>query len=453
MWRVWCSIEDVVLIFGTARHGKSGLLGNPILDAVGAVITTSTKPDLYHVTNEHRAQKGPVHVYNPTAVGGIASTISFNPVTGCEDPVTAAHRAEDMLPLGGGNSGGSSERTYWVGLSREVFAALLHTAALGGQDCHAIARWVAEPDEAREPVLGLLNRSPDPTGSYSTALTQFFDTNPRTRSSIAAGIRPALAWLINPAARAAASGAAPFDVARLLRERGTLYLLGDEQATTSALVAALTGHIAREAKKIAAQLPGGRLDPALLLALDEAAGICPVPLQRWTADFGSHGITIVACFQSRAQLIDKWGAAGAASILNNAGGIVLFGGTNDEADLRAWSTLFGDRDEPVVTTDATGQVTGRSVRSVPVFSTTTLATLPKARVVVKRRHMAPVIGRAPMYWRRWDVRQVTWSAKLTNTVALARANRARAGRLPRPRPAVSVTTHPAPTSHTPRSPR
>ena len=114
--------------------------------------------------------------------------------------------------------------------------------------------------------------------------------------------------------------------------------------------------------------------------------------------------------------------------MNNAGGIVLFGGTNDEADLKSWTTLFGNRDEEIVTTDAAGQVTGRSVRSVPVFSTTTLSTLAKRRVVVKRRHMAPVIGWAPMYWRRWDVRQLTWARKLTD----ARAKSSTAARMLRP---------------------
>lgn len=43
---------------------------------------------------------------------------------------------------------------------------------------------------------------------------------------------------------------------------------------------------------------GGRLDPPLLLALDEAALICPVPLERWTADAGGRGIPLSLTFDA-----------------------------------------------------------------------------------------------------------------------------------------------------------
>ncbi len=64
----------------------------------------------------------------------------------------------------------------------------------------------------------------------------------------------------------------------------------------------MTGWIAREARRLAAFCPGGRLDPPLSLRLDEAALICPIPLHQWTADMGGRGVSIVACFQSRAQV-------------------------------------------------------------------------------------------------------------------------------------------------------
>ncbi|MGH8916836.1 MAG: type IV secretory system conjugative DNA transfer family protein, partial [Actinomycetes bacterium] len=95
--RVWASVEDVVLAFGIPRYGKSAWLGCHVLDAPGAVVTTSTKTDLYEATHPLRAQRGPVSVFNPTGVGGVPSTISFDPVSGCDDPVVAGHRAEDML--------------------------------------------------------------------------------------------------------------------------------------------------------------------------------------------------------------------------------------------------------------------------------------------------------------------------------------------------------------------
>ena len=126
-----------------------------------------------------------------------------------------------------------------------------------------------------------------------------------------------------------------------------MFLLGAEETQAAPLVCALTGHIAREARRLAALQPGGRLDPPLTLVLDEAALISPVPLDSWTADMGGRGVTILAAFQSRAQLLARWGEHAAATILNNTAAVMVFGGTRDRDDLQFWSTLAGERDEPV----------------------------------------------------------------------------------------------------------
>ena len=187
-------------------------------------------------------------------------------------------------------------------------------------------------------------------------------------------------------------------------QRATVFLLGAEETQAAPLVCALTGHIAREARRLAALQPGGRLDPPLTLALDEAALISPVPLESWTADMGGRGVTILAAFQSRAQLLARWGEHDAATILNNTGAVMVFGGTRDRDDLQFWSTLTGERDEPITTPDLHGRGATRTVRRVPVLQPAQIANLPAGRVLVIRRGLAPVIGRAQMAWRRRDVR-------------------------------------------------
>ncbi|MGE0300747.1 MAG: type IV secretory system conjugative DNA transfer family protein, partial [Dehalococcoidia bacterium] len=234
-------------------------------------------------------------------------------------------------------------------------------------------------------------------------------------------------------ARAAAApvgrGGHAFDVAALLASKATVYLLGGEEAQVAPLVCALTGHIAREARRVAAHQPGGRLDPPLSLRLDEAALICPVPLDQWTADMGGRGVNIVACFQSRAQLVDRYGQAKAAVILNNSGARMLFGGTADRDDLTYWSTLAGEREEYYTTTDLHGRVASRSTRRVPVLSPAQLANLPARRVVVFRRDMPPAIGRAEQAWRRRDVHTYHHPTALSVRVRASIAHRrAAAGR-------------------------
>jgi type IV secretory pathway TraG/TraD family ATPase VirD4 len=403
--RVWISAEDVLVVFGGPRTGKTQYLAGRIIDAPGAVLITSTRTDLYDTTAPLRRERGPVFVFNAVGLAGVASTITFDPLTGCANPVTAAERAADMLgaTTPGTGRGGSGEREFWDAQARRVLAALLHAAALGGLSMRNVHAWVSDPDAGHARITSLLRRSSEK--AFETDVAQFVSTNSRTRTSITSTIMPALGWLAHPAAAAAAQPSTTgFDVAELLATRATVYLLGGEEAQAAPLVCALTGHIARQARALAALQPGGRLDPALTLALDEAALISPVPLQRWTADMGGRGVTIIAAFQSRAQLLARYGEADAAVILNNAAAALLFGGTRDRDDLQFWSTLAGERDEPVLSTDVHGQRTTRTVRKVPVLAPAQLANLPAGRVVAFRRGMAPVIGRAEQAHRRRDVR-------------------------------------------------
>ncbi|GLZ49486.1 hypothetical protein Acsp06_56710 [Actinomycetospora sp. NBRC 106375] len=407
--RVWSSVEDVTLVFGGPRTGKTGWLAGRVLDAPGAVVVTSTRTDLLELCGPiRRNSRGPVFVFNPVGLGGIATTIAFDPLTGCTDPVTAMERATDMVSATSRASSGDAER--WDAQARRVLAALLHAAALGGGSMRDVLGWVADNDRAAREVPALLRRSQ--VESFDKAAEQFVTTNDRTRTSITNSIMPTLGWLNHPAAAAAASGQG-FDVAELLATRATVFMLGADEADTGALVCALTGHIAREARRLAVAKPAGRLDPPLLLAMDEAALVSPVPLENWTADMGGRGVTIVASFQSRAQLLGRYGEYKTATILNNTGSVLLFGGTRDQSDLQFWSTLAGERDERITTTDMRGRVASKTVRKVPVLSPAQIANLPAKRVVTYRRGIAPVIGRARMAWDRRDVRAQHGAAAAT----------------------------------------
>ncbi|MEJ3652041.1 TraM recognition domain-containing protein [Actinomycetes bacterium KLBMP 9759] len=403
--RVWSACEEVELDFGGPRKGKSQDLAGSILDAPGAVVATSTRLDLLDQVGSLRAERGPVFVFNPVGLGGRESTISFDPLIRCTDPVTAMERATDMIGAGQ-MSGASGDREFWDEQGRRVLAALMHAAALGGLSLDTVQDWLADLDGYEQDITRLLrDHSTEP--GFVAAITQFIRTNDRTRTSITSTIAPALGWLTHPPARAAARSAADgghaFDVQALLDSRALVFLVGGEEAQVTPLVCALTGFIAREARRLAAFQPGGRLDPPLALRLDECALICPVPLHHWTADMGGRGVNIKACFQSRAQLIDRYGPAKAAAIMNNAGSRKLYGGTADRDDLEYWSALAGQRDEWVPSLDANGRTTSRHLRRVPVLPVERLAILPPSQVVVYTSDIPPVIGWAEQAWRRRDV--------------------------------------------------
>jgi type IV secretion system protein VirD4 len=420
--RVFSPVEDVTVAFGGPRTGKSGELGCRILDAPGAVIATSTRTDLITNTIHGREKKGPVYVFNPSGVGGMKSTIAFNPLTGCEDPTVATARAIDLLSATGRLSGGEG---YWLDLARLALAPLLHAAALGEGSMWNVRSWVADPELAEPPVMRLLRRSTQRV--FDQDAHQFFTMGDRTRASICATIMPALSWLTEPAAEAATRGTG-FDVPALLADKATVYLLGAEDAQVAPLVAALTGHIAREARRVAGLHPKGRLNPPLTLALDEAALICPIPLDKWTADMGGRNITIHIRAQSRAQLRQRWGDVGASAILNNAATLLMFGGTRDIDDLSMFSALTGERHD--------------GGRQVPVLTPSQIAQLPHGHAVLVRRGMPPVIGKPLMVWRRHRVRRHAEHA----VGALARAaGNCRARWVPRKAPMFSepIATLPA----------
>lgn len=402
----WSSSEDVTIVFGGPRTGKTQWLAGRVLDAPGAVLVTSTRTDLYELCAPLRERRGPVFVFNAVGLAELPSTITFDPLTGCGDPVVAMERATDMVAATTRHSQGG-DREFWDAQGRRVLAALLHAAALGDRHMRDVLAWVADPELAQREVPRLLRRVADP--AFEQDAMQFLKTNDRTRTSITSTIMPALGWLTSPAAAAAAQPAgagAPgsFDVVELLESRATVFLLGAEETQAAPLVCALTGHIAREARRLAALQPGGRLDPPLTLVLDEAALVSPVPLESWTADMGGRGVTILAAFQSRAQMLARWGEHAAATILNNTSAVMVFGGTRDRDDLAFWSTLTGERDERILTTDLHGRVASRTVRRVPVLAPAQIANLPTGKVLLIRRGLAPIVGRVAPAWRRRDVR-------------------------------------------------
>ena len=88
-------------------------------------------------------------------------------------------------------------------------------------------------------------------------------------------------------------------------------------------------------------MPSGRLDPPLLMALDEVTQICPVPVPSWLADSGGKGIQIITVAHGEAQLRARWGRDGARVIMDTSGAKIWLPGITDPATLEAASTLCG----------------------------------------------------------------------------------------------------------------
>ena len=81
--RLQVPLEEHLLLIAPPRTFKTAFLAHVILRYPGPVISTTTKADVFALTSGVRAALGPVHVFNPQGIGGVASTFRWSPVDGC----------------------------------------------------------------------------------------------------------------------------------------------------------------------------------------------------------------------------------------------------------------------------------------------------------------------------------------------------------------------------------
>jgi len=177
---------------------------------------------------------------------------------------------------------------------------------------------------------------------------------PETRDSIYQTARTAakamtdpeiMAWVAPPDEHELSA----FDPEEFAASRDTLYLLSKSRSAAAPLIAALSDTAMRAAERRAERL-GGRLDPPLVVALDEAANICPIAdLPDLYSHLGSRGITPVTILQSYEQGVTVWGEHGMAALWGAATKKIIGGGVDSPRLTRDLATLVGQHDVPVRT--------------------------------------------------------------------------------------------------------
>jgi type IV secretory pathway TraG/TraD family ATPase VirD4 len=239
-------------------------------------------------------------------------------------------------------------------------------------------------------------------------------SDPRTRDSIWMGVSLALSCLADPRVLDAVTSrpGEDFDPERFLTEHGTLYLMatGAGAGASWPLVAAFIEDLVETARHLAAASPGARLDPPVLLALDEIANLSPLPsLPVLMAEGGGTGITTMPVLQSLSQARDRWGDHAAGAIWDASIVKVILGGTSAARDLQDLSALIGERDERTDTVsvgDYGSRSLQRSTRRVPVMPPETIRTLPFGTALVLLRSAPPVVTDLRPWTARRDAGQI-----------------------------------------------
>ncbi|MEO3936824.1 TraM recognition domain-containing protein [Dermatophilaceae bacterium Soc4.6] len=403
--RCFSSIEDSVIVLGPPRSGKGLHLAIPmILDAPGAVLTTSTRPDSLAVTLHDRSRRGPVAVFDPQGLApGIPSATRWSPIRGCHDPHVAMVRAKALTA---GTAAGTTDSTFWQASAEQAVRCLLHAAGLGEVTTADLYRWSLSAVQAREATM-ILATHPDAATAWHQALDAIINSDSRQRDSVWAMVTIAFTALADPKVLDALSPTPgeEFDPETFLRGGGTVYLLGTSTGTaaTAGLVAAFVEDVVETARRLAARSPAARLNPPLTLVLDEAANYSLPSLPSLMSDGGGTGISTAVVLQSLAQARDVWGEHAASAIWEAAIVKVILGGGSNARDLQDLSTLVGQRDEHTTTSSHTGdghRSTSTSTHKVPILEPAALRTLPFSTAILLLRSAPPI----HLTLRRWTAR-------------------------------------------------
>jgi type IV secretory pathway TraG/TraD family ATPase VirD4 len=344
---LFASWEDTITAFMAPRSGKTTALSIPyVLSAPGPAVATSNKADLWAATAQLRAGSGrAVWLFDPQRITGGRQSWWWNPLAGL-GTVEAAHRLASHFVL---TVDDSTRRDLWGPAAQDLLCAVFLAAASSGRSLRECGRWLAD---AGSPVpAGLL----DAAGFHALAWSLRGAQNgaPETRDGIYQTARTAakclndediMPWVIPPRPKALRA----FDPAAFAASRDTVYLLTESRSAASPLIAGLTDAVLRAGRR-QAERAGGRLDPPMVVVLDEAANICRIAdLPELYSHLGSRGMVPVTILQSYQQGVAVWGEPGMAALWGASTKKIIGAGIDDPRHARDLATLVGQHDVPVI---------------------------------------------------------------------------------------------------------
>ncbi len=385
-----------LVVVGPTQSGKTTSLAVPaILAWRGPVVAASVKSDLLRHTLGTRARHGQVWCIDPTGSTG-ARVSTWSPLTRCGQWREASAVATALCEAAKGE-GTTADGEFWYATAAKLLAPLFVAAALDRRTMTDVVRWV-DTQEAGE-VAAILERSAPPEVLHAAEATWCRDE--RTRSSIYTTAETVLAPFAHPPAGPPPVGA--FEPDHLLAGPHTLYLCAPahDQRRLRGYFTALTQTVL--ARAFAQATKSGRaLDPPLLVVLDEAAHIAPLPeLDGLAATCASHGIQIVTVWQDLAQVRSRYGAR-APTVLNNHRAKLFLPGIADPDTLDYASRLIGDEDapHPSVTRDPTGRRSTTSTTAPRrLLPPEALRCLPRGRAVLVYGTLPPARLQLQPWWK------------------------------------------------------
>jgi type IV secretion system protein VirD4 len=393
--------RHALVAFGPPQSGKSAGLAVPaLLEWDGPAIASSIKTDLLASTVKRRRALGEVQVFDPFGLAGAESS-TWSPLRAAQTWDGALESAWRLAAAGELDQRGVEGGDFWAVAAEQRLAPLLFTAAAAGLGMDAVVRWAYGQGsrELDQTIAALTGSASDPgqlEGIHAAydALRAFESQADRTRTSIEATAQGLLrAYRFSRVLRSARPGD-EIVPDQLLHGRNTLYLIGDAKASKllRPIFLALLSEIVDRAYE-RATIAGGRLELPLLLCLDEAGNVAPLPnLAEIASTAPSHNIQLVSIFHDLAQARSRYGRQ-AETVVNSHRARMLLPGVADLDTLRYFAGLAGEEEvrEMSRTTGAGsgGGTRTSSVRRRPLIAAEALRQLPEGQALLLYGRLAP----------------------------------------------------------------
>jgi type IV secretion system protein VirD4 len=409
---LYAESRHALVAFGPPQSGKSAGLAIPaLLEWDGPAVASSIKTDLLGVTQARRRQLarvggGEVLIFDPFQLAGRPSH-TWSPLRTAGTWDGALEVAWRLASAGELDQRGTEGGDFWAVAAEQRLAPLLFAAARTGGGIPQVLSW-AYGQGARELEQRLEGLAVDARDRVSAedarqayeAVRGFQAQADRTRSSIEATVQ---ALLRAYRFRRVAESAAGTDITpeRLLEGTSTLYLVGDPKASKllRPLFVALLSEIV-DAAYASANASGGRLQRPLLLCLDEAGNVAPIPnLAEVASTAPSHNIQLVSIFHDLQQARSRYGRQ-AETVVNSHRARMLLPGVADAETLRYFSSLIGEAEVREVTHSRGrgGASTSTARRRVPLLATDALRQLKDGQALLLYGRLPPVRIRLRRYF-------------------------------------------------------
>ena len=401
---MWCPWDRTAGVIGPQGSGKTlDLLTPALINAPGAALVTLTKPDDLLLSLPERSKDGrPCVVLDPFGLVPGLPELVWDPIAGCVDRMVSERRAKAFTAgtiHGTSHGSGDAAARFYAAEAAKVLMAYFHAAALTGKTLDDLLAWVAKPLSTSQPEE-ILRRHPhsDPLWAGSCK-ARCAVTNARARTRSPPSSRPCRcsSRTTSDAAACRSERRPATNVAEVIRERGTIYLLGreDPYASASPLMTAVAEHVLDTAIQQANASRYGRLCPPMLACLDELPSTAPLPtLRTRMANERALGLSFIYAAQTFRQLAAIFGEQEARALVGLTNVLVWFGGSKDVSFNQEVSDLVGRVRVPRSSWQMGGG-RGRTIHSeeIPILRPEELRQLPDKQALVIAENARPIIAR------------------------------------------------------------